>query len=73
MYLTAIIMSFLAEGGLNTLGQRAGDFEKFLLKEFGIEDPTEFEDFLQLSLQDASAMFPKFIKAKEAKKRARRS
>jgi len=72
LYLTATIVSYLADGGLNTLGQRTGDIVKFLLHKAGISDPTEFEDRLQETLDDASKMFPLYIKEKEARKRASR-
>ena len=72
LYLTATIMAFLREGGLNALGQKTGDYIKFVLAERGV-DTNEFEDRLHESLEDASAMFPRFVKDKEDRKRAKRS
>lgn len=72
LYLTATIMAFFREGGLSALGQKTGDYIKFVLAERGV-DVNEFEDRLHESLEDASEMFPRFVKDKEDRKRAKRS
>lgn len=72
LYATAVIMSFLAEGGMYALGQRIGDCLKFQLNQLGISDPTEFEERLQESLDDACTSFALYTRDKEARKRASR-
>lgn len=70
-YLMAVVMSFLQDGGLHALGQRTGEALKHLLTVRDL-DETEFEDRLHEVLEDASRVFPSFIKAKEERKRASR-
>lgn len=71
LYLVAVIMSSLQEGGLNALGQKAGDYVKFVKAHHNV-DVNQFEDLLQKSLKDACAMFPLFIEDKEELKRTKR-
>jgi hypothetical protein len=72
LYLVAVIMSFLREGGLNALGQKVGDYVKFLQTHRDVVDVDQFEGLLQKSLADACAMLPLFIEDKEELKRAKR-
>jgi hypothetical protein len=65
-------MSYLANGGMNELGQRVGDQIKYLLESRGIE----YDDFkIQLTelLTKACAEYPPYEKLKSSRKRPRHS
>ena len=68
LYLIAVIMSFISEGGTHALGQKTGEYMKFLLKKYEI-DKFEFEDLLLATMSDACEMFPLFVEARDLRKR----
>lgn len=71
IYLTAVVMSYFLQGGLNTLGQQTGNTLKFLIKELGI-DEREMEKLLLQTLADAGEAFPKFIQKRDEEKRRKK-
>ena len=70
VYLTAVIMSYLRDGGINELGRRASEYVKYLVDEEGL-DQDELEDFLQTTLESACKALPGYIKSRTKRKRSK--
>ncbi len=65
-------MSFMVEDGLNEIGRRTSEYQKFILGQNG-HSSDEYDQHVHAMLEKACANLPAFLKAKDERKRTKRS